>query len=71
MKTITKSQYYALMGLREVAKKQWLILDELEKQAAEITGEQDKKYGGHAQDYISGMRELDDMLEILKIEVKE
>lgn len=71
MKTITKSQYYTLIGLRTVAKKQWEILEELEKAAADITGEQEKLFCGHASDFINGNRELDDMLRILEIEVKE
>ena len=69
-KTITKSQYYTLIGLREVAKEQCLILDKIEKLAKEITGEQDKDFGGHASDYIYGTRNLDEMLKILGIKVK-
>ena len=69
MKTITKSQYYTLIGLRAVAEKQWSILRELEKTAANITGEQDSF--GHTSDFVNGERELDDMLRILEIEVKD
>lgn len=68
MKTITKSQYYALMGLREVARKNWEQLCLLEKAAAEITGEIDGL--GHSSDYLAGSRELEDMLRILEIKVE-
>ena len=70
IKYITKSQYYTLIGLREVAKKYQEILVELEKSAQEITGEEDTGCGGHSFDYIYGSRDLDDMLRILEIEVK-
>lgn len=71
MKTITKSQYYTLMGLREVARKNWEQLYLLEKAAAEITGELEKDGLGHSSDYLAGSRELDNMLEILSIKVQD
>ena len=65
--TITESQYYTLIGLREVAKNEWKVLESLEKAAKEITGESDEN--SHSNDFIHGSRELDDMLRILNITV--
>lgn len=70
MRIITKSQYYILIGLREVARKNWEQLCLLEKAAAEITGESEKDGLGHSSDYLAGSRELDDMLRILEIKVE-
>ena len=69
IKTITKTEYSALIGLREVAKLQYRILEQLEKQAAEIVGEEADGLG-HSSDFLAGGRDLDDMLDILKITVR-
>lgn len=68
MKIITKSDYYTLIGLREISARKWREIQEMEQLAAQIVGEEDTF--GHASDYLAGSRELDDMLEILKISVK-
>jgi hypothetical protein len=74
MKTITKNNYHALIGLREVAKRYLELLDQLNDAAQEITGELDsegkKETMGHTSDYLYGSRELDSLLSILKIEVR-
>ncbi len=74
MKTISKSDYHALIGLREVAKRYLELLDQINDAAQEITGEVDsdgkKETMGHTSDYIYGSRELDSLLNLLKIEIK-
>lgn len=69
MKTISKQDYYILLGLRELAKQNWDRLNSLEKSAAEILerGVED----GHSADFIHGHRDLDGVLKILDIKVKE
>lgn len=73
MKTIGKNDYHALIGLREVAKRYLELLDQINDAAQEITGEIDsegkKETMGHTSDYIYGSRELDSLLNILKIEI--
>lgn len=74
MKTITKDQYYQLVGLRAAADLQVKVLDAMKAAALNITDERDEKMGpedsGHTLDFIWGSRDLDDMLRILEIEVK-
>jgi len=66
---ITKSQYMQLIGLKTVADSLLKQLENVEKAAMEITGEDDSL--GHTSDMIYGSRELDEMLKLLKIEVEE
>lgn len=75
MKTITKQQYYALIGFRTIAETWLNKLDDLNKISQEITGEVDPDgnpdFYGHTSDFIYGSRELDEMLRILEISVEE
>lgn len=70
---ITKEEYYQLIGLRELAKQHWLALDEIDKAAQKITEELttdgEPEFGGHTSDYLSGSRELCEMLQLLKIKI--
>jgi hypothetical protein len=70
---ITREEYYQLIGLRELAKQHWLALDEIDKAAQKITEEQsnngEPEFGGHTSDFLSGSRELCEMLQLLKIKV--
>lgn len=69
MKTITKQQYYCLIGLQELAKAKWKEISELEKAAIEITEEKDGVFG-HTSDFIAGSRDADELLSLLNIEVR-
>jgi hypothetical protein len=74
VRIITKEQYYQLMGLQLAAQNCMRTLDNLTKSALEITQEKNSDgYPdelGHTSDYISDFRSLDEMLKLLKIEVK-
>ena len=74
-KEITKAEYLQLIGLKEVAKRYNAQLDFIYKVGQEITGEVDHtgkpELYGHTCDYLSDARELDDMLRLLEIKVKE
>lgn len=75
MKSISKNDYMALVGLREIAKRYLDILDFINASAQKITNELDQDGNpedmGHTSDYIYGSRELDDLLRLLKISVNE
>lgn len=68
MKTITKQQYYCLIGLQELAKAKWKEISELEKAAVEITEDKDAEFG-HTSDFIAGSRDIDELFELLEIKV--
>ena len=72
---ITKNEYYQLMGLRAVADRLWLMIKEIEITAQQITDEVDgdgkPDIYGHTGDYLSGSRDLDELLSILEIKVNE
>lgn len=67
MRQITRGQYYQLVGLRTVADHLEAQLKHIAKAAQAVTGEEDDI--GHTHDFIFGSRELDDLVELLKIEV--
>lgn len=68
MKQITRGQYYQLIGLRTVTDHLEAQLKHIAKAARSITGEEDEI--GHTNDFIyGGGRELDELLDLLRIEV--
>lgn len=73
MKTITKTQYYQLLGLIFLANRAIKEIDNIVSAALEITGEKDDKGRpetlGHTNDVIWHARKLDDALDIMKIKV--
>ena len=75
MKTISKKDYMALIGLCEVAKRYLELLGTIEEAAQEITEEMNSEGKpetmGHTSDYIYRSRELDDLLRVLRISVDE
>lgn len=70
MKIINKKDYYCLIGLEQLAKRKWREISDLEKAAVEITKEEDRVFG-HTSDFIAGSRDIDELLELLSIKVKE
>jgi hypothetical protein len=71
--SITKSEYFQLIGLREMARRYWQIINDLDRAGQEITGEVDE-YGkpalfDHTSDYLAGSRDIDELLKILKLKV--
>lgn len=71
--TISRAQYYQLIGLQAAHIAQMRILKALEDAAVEITGEVDHngtpERCGHTLDWIGGDREFNDMLKLLELEV--
>jgi hypothetical protein len=69
MKTITKNQYYQLVGLAAISKRQYDLLDQVMEAALEITGED--RDNGHTSDFVySGDHDVKDLLERLSITVE-
>lgn len=73
MKTITKAQYYQLVGLRAAYEAQYKVCEALQRAAVAITDERDTNgnpdNGGHTIDILWGERDLDEGLRIMGIEV--
>jgi hypothetical protein len=69
MKTITRSDYYKLVGLHTVAIEHEKALKQILKAALSITAEQDDC--GHTSDTIFGSRTVDELIELLDITVVE
>lgn len=72
MKTITKSQYYALVGLKALATEYDKKMNDLQKYVAEIIGENNVGIGGGwSGELVFSSRGLDDTLRCANIVVEE
>ncbi len=70
MKTITKEQYYQLIGVVVLAKSYLDKINDLEKAALNITQEV-YDIGGHTSDIVWGSRDLDEGLKIMGVKVNK
>jgi len=68
-KTITKQQYLQLAGLLTLAERYTGELEEIERAAMEITGEDDE--WGHTSDAVYGTRSIAELLKLLEIIVDD
>lgn len=67
-RVITQNDYYALLGLRELARRSIEQLEHLEAAAMDITKETEKS--GWTGEFIWGSREIDECLKFLNITVE-
>lgn len=70
-KKLSYSDYLKLKGLEVLAKHHNKELNYIEKATLDILLKRKTDAEEHVMDFVSGYRELDDMLEILKIEVEK
>jgi hypothetical protein len=68
MKTITTNQKLQLIGLRTLAEQHNKMLQDIEKAATQILGEECEDW---VFDYIYESTDLDHLFEYLKIEIKD
>lgn len=71
MKTsISKKEYHQLLGLKVLADKHNQSMHEIVAAAKELVGDADKDYS-HMDDWAWGSRETDEVLRLMKVEVRK
>lgn len=68
--TISKSDYYKLVGLQTLANSYHEKLDDLERAFLEITKENEHQIGSYSSDILFGFKSLNEGLKLMGIEVE-